>query len=489
MKKHESVTSTMKVRGRRPHHHVVVLLLLLLLSSFAAFTVKGSSLPSPWDTTSSPSSTATRKQHSRHNRRNPKFKNRSSSKTRRPSNMDDYMSSFSPSSSSLPSLDPSAPSSFGSHRHNNKNNNNKNVVNKAIETAQEKLQALGRQIHDQVLRKLPPEALSVVAGAASFGSTLGLSTTIQQRVFGISTGTPAPIPSLIGIASVCVASTTAHQVALATHCYATTGSWPEQFSLWPRRNGSAYAMYQDQVVDIKIAKIPMHTIRIWTMGLLCFKLLGGRFWAVAPSSLTHVGSFARASLPATNKYASARQRLQIERLGRFWGCHTCGSHRLTLWPRATPNVQFVGDHMPPKSVAQQLEQSLWYRLLRRKVQYRFFPQCIRCSNQQGSLLSKATAALQSRSGVAAARRLAAVGGGRGASYNHAWQPRISHLSGAVLGAIAVVHAHPYDLADENRWRYAQWQQDLLALFWRPNDAASAYLRGGGGGGRDRDNGK
>ena len=350
--------------------------------------------------------------------------------------------------------------------------NGNNNPNSIVKDVQDQIKTLCRPITEKLRKQIPTDAWSVLAGAASFGGSLAISTTLQQKIFGISTGTPAPIPSLMGMASVCVASTTAHQVALATHVYATTGQWPTKFSLWPRhprRRGGYYLFHEnDQVWDLGVVQIPHHTLRIWAAGLVGYKLLGGRFWAVAPSSMTHLGSYARASLPATERYASARQRLQIERLGRIWGCHTCGSHRWTFWARSPP-AQFVGDHMPPKSVAQQLERSLWYRVLRRKVRYRFYPQCIPCSNKQGSLLSQATAALQARSGASAARRLAAVGGGRGASYNHGWHIRLTHLTGALIGAIATVNVHPVDIMDENRWRYAQWQQDLVAL-WRKQES-------------------
>ena len=309
----------------------------------------------------------------------------------------------------------------------------------------------------RISRQLPPPIWAALAGALSFGSTLGFSTTLQ-RLAGISTGTAAPFPSMVGLATVCFASTTAHQVALATHVYAATGTWPAQFTLWPRIDRSSFCYYDDDVLDLKIIQIPWHSIRIWAMGVVCFKLLGGRFWAIAPSSMTHLGSYARGSLPATERYATASQRLKIEKLGRFWGCHTCGSHRCWLGSE----VQFVGDHMPPKSVAQRLENSFWYRLFRKTVNYRFYPQCMRCSSKQGSLLSKAAAGL--RIGRRAALRLAAVGGSRAASYNHGWQPRFNHLTGALLGAIATVSVHPADLEDENRWRYATWQGDLLNLF-------------------------
>ena len=57
-------------------------------------------------------------------------------------------------------------------------------------------------------------------------------------------------------------------------------------------------------------------------------------------------------------------------------------------------VEFVGDHMQPKSVADQLNQRFYRRLLNFKVSFRFYPQCTVCSDRQGALLSQATAALR-----------------------------------------------------------------------------------------------
>jgi hypothetical protein len=36
----------------------------------------------------------------------------------------------------------------------------------------------------------------------------------------------------------------------------------------------------------------------------------------------------------------------------------------------------------------------------------------------------------------------------------------------MLGAIATYNVHPFDLEDENRWRYAEWQDDLIDLVQR-----------------------
>lgn len=202
----------------------------------------------------------------------------------------------------------------------------------------------------------------------------------------------------------------------------------------------------------------MHTVRIWSFGILVYLCLGGRFWAVAPSSFTTVGSFARGSLPATENYATTNQRQRIERLGRLFGCHTCGTRR--LWQRQA--VRFNADHMPPKSVATKLEATRWYRLLRKNVVFRFYPQCVSCSDKQGTLLSKATASLkETRKLTGAWHHLEAVGGGSNA-YNHALRPRLSHLAGGFVAALATVQAQPADFMDGNRYRYAAWQNQATS---------------------------
>lgn len=145
----------------------------------------------------------------------------------------------------------------------------------------------------------------------------------------------------------------------------------------------------------------------------------------------------------------------MERLGRIWGCHTCGSHMLFRGDRA---FRFVGDHMPPKSVAENMNQRLWRRLTGWKVNYRFFPQCRDCSSVQGSILSKATNELQNaRSFLFLPKRLKL---GNAPSHTHGLRPRINHLTGAILGGVAVVGANEADLIDGNRHRYAQWQHQM-----------------------------
>jgi hypothetical protein len=218
------------------------------------------------------------------------------------------------------------------------------------------------------------------------------------------------------------------------------------------------------------------------LGLLTFKVLGGRFWAISPSSYTHMGSFARWSLPCTENYATASQRAMIERMGRLWGCHTCGSHM--LFKSASQNGQafrFVGDHMPPKSVAQEMNQS-WLRKvgILPKVQFRFYPQCVSCSNVQGSILSKATNELKKGSmgrtigakvgirghlsTIARAASLKDAGGGT-AAYFHGWRLRVNHLTGAVVAGTTVIGATDKEIQKGNPKRLEGVQhriQDVIA---------------------------
>lgn len=187
--------------------------------------------------------------------------------------------------------------------------------------------------------------------------------------------------------------------------------------------------------------------------MVSFKLLGGRFWAVAPSSYTHLGSFARFSLPATERYATSSQRAALERLGRWVGCHTCGSHMLF---RKAP--RFHGDHMPPKAVAQQMNNNWFRRLTGCKVKFRFYPQCVDCSNIQGSILSSASNDLRAAS-FWNRPNLKRVGGGKLARF-HGLRFRPFHLAGAVIAAVTVVDATDADIAQGNRRRFRHLQEQV-----------------------------
>ncbi len=308
------------------------------------------------------------------------------------------------------------------------------------------------------VRDLPDWVLPTVAGVGAFSTTLCLSTLAQLHILKVSTATPAPIPTLIGIVTVCAASLASQKVAMETHHLMT--AQPSN-SIFGVKSGSMIrrGRPREETTNIEIGhhfiQLPVHSLRVCAVGLLVFKLLGGRFWAIAPSSYTHLGSFARWSLPATEKYASTTQRLAIEKMGRRVGCHTCGSRM--LFGRHY-GVLFHGDHQPPKYLAAKMNQRWFRRILGLTVQFRFYPQCTVCSNTQGSILSVA-------SKMGTFDRSASA-------YFHGMRFRINHLTGGAVAALTVVDASDQDIVLGNRQRFRDVHETVENLVWN----ARAHVR-------------
>jgi len=78
------------------------------------------------------------------------------------------------------------------------------------------------------------------------------------------------------------------------------------------------------------------------LGIVLFRALGGKFYSSFPSELRSLGAFRQTkfSLPATEEYAGASQKLLLTKVGEVFGCHSCGSQKRP----------FIADHMPPKKV-------------------------------------------------------------------------------------------------------------------------------------------
>ncbi|CAB9526478.1 expressed unknown protein [Seminavis robusta] len=323
---------------------------------------------------------------------------------------------------------------------------------------------------DVVVSHCPKETWPIAAGVVSFGSTLAVSTWTQLALLGVSTGTrPRIIPSSLGAASVCLASIASHHMAIVAHGQMETYKKRRRISTvpsimnhlpdGPRQrleeassgwNQSYKSLSKGECIDFfGFVRVPMHTVRVCILGLLAFKLLGGRFWAIAPSSYTNLGSFARRGIPATEKYANVAQKATLQRWGKQWGCHTCGTRM--------GRSKFVGDHMPPKSVAEEWNARWHNRMLGRRVGFRFFPQCEPCSRKQGSLLSKA---VQQQQGG-----LAKAGGGR-LAYNHSLRPRWNHLGGGVVAGVTVVGASDQDIQTGNTPRFRDMEDKARYLLYR-----------------------
>lgn len=80
------------------------------------------------------------------------------------------------------------------------------------------------------------------------------------------------------------------------------------------------------------------------------------------------GPYARESIPArgSNRDFTPGERQEINRIGREYGCHTCGARR-----PGTNSGNYVPDHQPPTG------------LNRLELPQRLFPHCLSCSREQG----------------------------------------------------------------------------------------------------------
>lgn len=339
-------------------------------------------------------------------------------------------------------------------------------------------------------------ALPMIAGTMAFGAALAISTWTQGMVFGISTGTMAPIPSLAGMVSVATASMASHHAStssfLQKHPQQILSNLqqqqlPSSIPCWSEIQSKAQEaqasvpriLSKVSTLDIRSPlslqwdeQSVAHAVRVCLAGMLIYRgILGGRFWSISPSSYTNLGSFARRSLPATNdSYATYAQRQQIELLGRKFGCHTCGSRMIF----AKSRVKFHADHMPPRSVVNAQKNQFWRKLLLPlfPIKQRFYPQCVNCSNKQGSLLGQATQQLRNAiktkkhknaSQMIQPHFLTKAGGGRNAHF-HGLRPRLSHLTGACIAAITV---SPTIINNTNR--DSQQINDLSAPFQNIQD--------------------
>ena len=306
------------------------------------------------------------------------------------------------------------------------------------------------------------DAIPMAAGTLAFTAMLSISTLLQFKLFRISTGTPPPIPTMIGFGSVAAAALASHVVSVKAFQFVQQGY---QLSI---------SDFMPPSLDLNLDKQNVaHALRVCLVGLLAYKGLGGRFWSVAPSSITNLGSFARTtlSLPATEKYASKTQRKAIERLGLSIGCHTCGSRKIISRGMNGNGIKFIADHMPPLSVMKQMNDRWFRRILGITVKQRFYPQCFSCSSTQGGILSSATRSLMNYSETSAILRrgklpnLSNAGGGKNA-FNHGLTFRKEHFAGGLVAAATVYDASERDVLGGwhndggNRKRFLQWQMRL-----------------------------
>jgi hypothetical protein len=316
---------------------------------------------------------------------------------------------------------------------------------------------------DHVSSTLQTSIIAAAVGTATFATTLSLSTFLQLKL-RMSTGTLAPIPSLIGIATVGTASLMSHIASMKSY-QMSTHNWKKSFDT------EKILSFPPLHFNLSNRRDMEHVFRVCLVGIIVYKGLGGRFWSISPSSLTTLGSFARTfhSLPATVKYASPSERIKIEQIGRKVGCHTCGSRK--IFSRGKNGIKFIADHMPPQAVVKQMNAAWHRRLLGFNVKQRFYPQCIDCSGKQGGILSKASQdLLKTKSGSLLERmkptvNLSSAGGGINAHFHgfRGYNLRLEHLTGGVIAAITVHNTDERNILHRrggNRKRFLEFQTEL-----------------------------
>lgn len=191
-------------------------------------------------------------------------------------------------------------------------------------------------------------------------------------------------------------------------------------------------------------------------GLAAFKLFGGRFWAIAPSSYTAPGSFARKSTPATEGYISSNSPNKMIMDGYFekYGCHTCSKK----------HGEYHADHMPPRSIG---------KMMRKAPSYRYYPQCKSCSNKQGGILLSAVREISHESWPVGRKiKFLHNSGGGAMANNHGAKFRINHLAGGIYGPISVLRERNRGV-DENLSSSFDWIESQL---WMASRKISTILK-------------
>ncbi|KAE8888842.1 hypothetical protein PF005_g1920 [Phytophthora fragariae] len=237
------------------------------------------------------------------------------------------------------------------------------------------------------------EALTAHALDAATGGVLFLggvsAAQVAQKLLRVGSASGFLLPQALGVAAVGASSVAALHLAsaprevfqeLAAQQKQQRG-WSWSWSGRDLQPPTAWRLLRSKArerwEDLPQAPYPVYA----AMGLLCFKLLGGRPNALAPSPFADLGAFhlKKASLPATAEYATGVERGVIQQFGRLYGCHTCGVKR---------GVRYHADHMPPKLVAKRRDEQFFRKLLGRTTAFRFYPQCESCSNQQSSVVKQ-----------------------------------------------------------------------------------------------------
>ena len=103
------------------------------------------------------------------------------------------------------------------------------------------------------------------SGVMSFGATLAVSTWVQQRWIGISTGSACPLPSVVGVLSVCLAAKMSHQVAECVQHYMQHhhhGDWASMMANYKRIQWNPVKDSSKELMRIGTVPITQKTVKM-----------------------------------------------------------------------------------------------------------------------------------------------------------------------------------------------------------------------------------
>eukprot|EP00924_Labyrinthula_sp_SR-Ha-C_P010876 snap_masked-scaffold_47-processed-gene-0.4-mRNA-1 protein AED:1.00 eAED:1.00 QI:0/-1/0/0/-1/1/1/0/257 len=116
--------------------------------------------------------------------------------------------------------------------------------------------------------------------------------------------------------------------------------------------------------------------------IFLFYSFGGTARNILASNLKKTGSFSSSiysnhSIPASYSYATPKQVNQVQKIGKRFGCHTCGKRFQIKNLKSYKKVfsSFIADHQPPKKIGGE------------NGKYKFYAHCNKCSSLQGGLIS------------------------------------------------------------------------------------------------------
>jgi hypothetical protein len=124
------------------------------------------------------------------------------------------------------------------------------------------MEDLNLPIHLPATLNVSPEACSIVAGCFAFGSSLALSTLAQGKLLGISTGSVRPLPTVMGMVSVGLATMASHHSSIAVHRAMNNDEDQHYYYSRGKYNNNNHRGRRNDEVSIGEITISKHTLRM-----------------------------------------------------------------------------------------------------------------------------------------------------------------------------------------------------------------------------------